>query len=110
MIRVAGPKCGEEAIMSEPEEEDLTKFDLDDLIEIANKITEQMVREKATQASAERLFKISAELLNRVSGHLQEASSRVGRRLVRPTVAVRSIGKEIPRSRTKGLPHSGGGR
>jgi hypothetical protein len=96
--------------MSEPEEEDLTKLQLQDLIERAYKIAKQMVREGANQETVEGLFTISSELRKRVCGSLQEPSSTVAPRCPQIKIAKRPIGNEIRGSRTKGLPRSGGGR
>jgi hypothetical protein len=87
--------------MSEPEEEDLTKFDLDDLIKIANKVAEEMVREKVTREGVERLFKVSSELRKRVCGNPQKGTSSAVRRP--PPAAVARPDRGTAPSRTAGI-------
>jgi hypothetical protein len=48
--------------MAELEEEDLTKFDQNDLIAVANKVVKEMAEEGATKERAEKLRKVALEL------------------------------------------------
>ena len=53
--------------MAELEDEDLTAFTLDDLIDLANEITKRMKEENgATKNAVEKLQKVAVELLKKI--------------------------------------------
>jgi len=83
--------------MPEEQEEDLSKFDLQDLINIANEIAQQMAQ------GAERLAKVSSAIAKKTPCNVQKPNSPVPLRPPEIRSATPRYVKEIQGSRTKGL-------
>ena len=82
-----------EKLMLRPEEEDLTKFDLNDLLNEVQKVADKMRLEGLTQKGADELSKLASRLKR----------AAAPRRPAQIAHAVRRIDKGVEHSRTNKL-------
>jgi hypothetical protein len=93
--------------MAESEEEDLTRFGIEELLAVVDDVATSIERNKSTKEQAEKLRKVAEELRRRNSEELQQSGASATPHPAKVGFAKRSLEREVP-SRTKNLKPPGG--